>query len=289
MDKIDSIQILYLSKNIHKNTILINHFISKNNVDNLDKIRNSLPINDWIIKNNVSIIIREVYENTFFIVYPGGCGGNFLRNCLELNDVSDKNSFVNGFKNYNLNNDYWNDHAFYIDNIEKNIDGVRCHYRPTKLSEELFLKESEKILLKEMLVNFNHPKTIIINNHHLFYYLRNIDWDTSTPNNIIGEKTFPGFSKWKKSEIKKRIDLNGFYKLPKEIQYKLVLNSEKKTEIIESPNTFYWNASWFLFKEDFLYNIERFYNIFGLTEFNSDILEVYYDIWINSLKSFIYK
>jgi hypothetical protein len=272
-------EINYSSENVSKNFLCLSGYPIKTNILNLDKVKMSS-----YSENNSLNFFRKIDKDCTLIIHPPGSGGNFLRLCLLLGKVDDKNEFINQYKTeiFNLSkNKFWKDIG-----INSRKSHLLLHY---DYNDENVISKLDKILTQ-----FKENKAIIINNTKLFFYLRKmtkqLDWEKfdhlSDDSKIIYQKILNKV--WIKNKKKQLFDINNFYNLPKEKQKEIILffkEKQKKIKFSQNSN-YYWDANWFLYKKDFLHNIECTYNTLGLTEFDFDILGEMYDGWMSLIKSF---
>lgn len=219
---------------------------------------------NWILYRKIKdpyleLDVNRDSKNVYLIDFRGGSGGNFIINCLQLSNFyshlskEQKIHHIKNRFNFCIARNKWEDFQIFdfmeSDYFNHNHIFLKCHYihNPTET--------------KKLLNFFNYSKVIQIVNPTLFCSLR-------------------GFLTEKYVSIKQFISLENSEK-------RNILNKIKKIDCLEenyNDRLFYkWDANWYLSEKLTLDNIEKLYKKLSFSDFDRDLIQWYYNNWIDTM------
>jgi len=214
------------------------------------------------------------YTNLIIVAFPAGAGGKFLINCLGLSD----NCCLQhaGLLEKQLNKQFSPQDK--INYLIDRLDKISLSYNKNGVWDDLGLgdwelfgewKKWENFTNKSHL--FNHDKLLFMiahNKENLQYLI-----DKFPNNRRIYFDNYKKFFSW-------RFNNDSIYHtLPGAINHKIRDYVLDKPELIS-----FWDADDYLIRDIFMAKLKNLYNLLGLTDFNQNFIEMYYNKYMLTLE-----
>lgn len=195
-------------------------------------------------------------SKSIIIIFDGGSGGGFLANCLSLSNkigstIHNKIDFLlDKLENMSV---VWED--FHLNNIIE--DGKYFFILDHPLTPKV---------LKYHLKQWNSHTVILFKNTTYFCKLRRCVWNVN--GEICYDEDYDDGIICNKSKLKKYNDNKQIYSF---------------CDLNNKTNFYIWDTNWYFSFDDTIINLKTFYDVLGLGEVNEDVVEKYYNSWINKI------
>lgn len=244
------------------------------------------------LKYNRNVLKRRFYdrdyEKVIVLFFQSGAGGLFLTNCLSLSN-SVCSSFIRTsdkvklwYKYLNSQKIFWND--LYLNNYSPEVLFDHDLDWGNTTDGYFFIYEHLYENIPLHLEFWNNGSIIYFKNPDLFCKIRKL------LKNIDGELAHKSYEPLMpdKKEYPIPSSFSDFFKLSIEEQEKLKNayardDSELESYLKDKKFLYVWDTNWYFSEEDTVTHIRELYDIFGLENFNEELVSLFYRMWISKL------
>jgi hypothetical protein len=216
-------------------------------------------------------------DKLIIVCFPAGAGGKFLINCLGLSD--DAVFQCNKLTRLQLDGRFSQTDKFNL--LVQRIYETTDKWTDLRLGCSQLFGFSNFEYLKEP-VNINNPdqfdecipKLIDLNTHYFFIVGHHIQFLQSY------------LKVWKNAKV--IIFENSFEFLQHRGRHLYATSDEHIADLNKFKNSYtgniiYWDNSWYNSVEKTIAEIENLYNLLNLSDFNSELLTLFYHAWISKV------
>lgn len=247
--------------------------------------------------------------------YPGD-GANFLISCLSMSDdicykgFTKKEKVLHFFSQICNKDTKWVDPNIWTGCFAAKINGVENFkfYLNEEINKKFIFKLEYNFNERIKIDNFITQESFLIlfENPVIFFSLRNFFDEFGDSNLFYYDVSCYPFGFYPKDDVLNGLSVRQYFNLDKdrksffEQKYNMTIcevirrsnlcyyqhiDVESQAQFFKKHCDYIWNVNWYLSEEDTLNNIEKIYNILGLSGYDEKVIKIMYEKWIGKINS----